>query len=616
MHLNWPRLCLGMIGCGLAIQVPAVADEPAAAYWRVEDVRAGMHGYGKTVMQGTKIERFDAEVLGVQRGVSPGRDVVLMRLSGCGLERTGIIAGMSGSPVYVDDKLVGAVAFAWPFGKDPIAGVTPFEQMVSFAANLDANYRFDQPDRGPQRGSTNNLWDQPFRSFFRPTESIPALGSASIGLSRIRTPLVASGFSPRNLAALGDAMEPMGLLPVHGGELQPEIAAQAAGTALQPGSPLSIALVSGDFDLSSIGTVTHVEGDRVYGFGHPMFSLGRCEFPLMSGFVHTVYPRQSVSFKMGSPVQTLGTIDADVSTCVAGRLGRRPGLVPMEVVVARKGTPAIHKYNVQIVRQPELLPTFVLQTLTAAVDTEGNLPDELTLDFEATVQPKGRRPLLIRDVYSGEFYAGAQAPMAVYNIVPQLVSALVRNPFSPVEIESIRCRTEISDGRHSARIRGIRLDAEVYEPGEKVTAHVELEPFQGAPQRLDLAVPLPKNLPAGTYPILICDSMMSIRAELRNQPHLLVPESLDQLERVLALQVAERRTNLYARVMTREQGVSTAGAALPELPASLAQILTSRRQSGVLPIRTEIVVRRETPWVIEGSQLLSFQVVEDKKFYQ
>src|SRR5207249_3216206 len=163
----------------------------------------------------------------------PGRDMVLCRLSGLELEKTGVIAGMSGSPIYIEGKLLGAVAYAWPFGKEPIAGVTPFSQMHGYVESYEHRDLVEQADK-----------------------------------------------------------------PTRGG-------------------PLAVALVRGDFDLSGIGTVTHIEGHRVYGWGHPFFSLGTCEFPLMTGYIHTIYPRQSVSFKMGSPLRTVGVINADVSTCIA-----------------------------------------------------------------------------------------------------------------------------------------------------------------------------------------------------------------------------------------------------------------------------------------------------------
>ncbi len=594
-------------------------DEPiVAGYWAVEDIKEGMKGYGKTVMHGTEIVKFDVEVLGVQRNSSPGRDTVLVRLSGCRLEHTGIIAGMSGSPVYVEDKLLGAVAFAWPFGKEPIAGVTPFAQMVGFASSLRKDYLADAKGAQPAAVLPNlKLHEYDFRSALL-NKPQPALADPNLvlGMNRIKTPLVMSGFSPNSVQMLSDLIEPMHMMAVSGGRASSDVMAEAAGRPLEPGSPLCVAMVTGDFDISSVGTVTHVEGDRVYGFGHPMFSLGKCEFPLMNGYIHVVYPRQTVSFKMGSPLKTIGVLDTDVSTCVAGRLGKRPHMVPMELSIKRQGQPVPHNYKVEIVPQKELFASMVFSVLTGAIDTEGNLPDELTMKVSTTIQPKGHKPLVVEDVYAGDQYSGQFAPMLAYGIVPNLLNILVRNPFEEVEIESIRTNTEILDSRNSASIERVRLSSDVYEPGDKLVAQVELEPYKGSPQRVDVSLNLPENLPLGVYQMMVCDSINSIRSELRNQPHILQPQNLDQLVRALELQVSERRTNVYLRVMTRDFGVSLEGQAMPNLPHSMAQILTTRRRSGVLPIRTELVSKSETPFVVQGAQVMQFQVVADKKLYQ
>jgi hypothetical protein len=607
----FPALVLGVFAGA------AAAQEPAKGYWAVDDIKEGMKGFGKTVMHGTKIEQFDVEVLGVQRGSSPGRDMVLVRLSGCRLEQTGVIAGMSGSPIYVEGKLLGAVAFAWPFGKEPIAGVTPFAQMVGFASNLRKEYLADAAAPAPAASLPNlKILDSPFRSPLLHAPQ-PALGgnTTGLGLNRIKTPLVASGFAPRSVAMLGELMEPLGMMPVLGGGAAADVLDAAAGEPLQPGSPLSIAMVTGDFDLSGIGTVTHVEGDRVYGFGHPMFSLGKCEFPMMTGYIHVVYPRQTVSFKMGSPLRTVGVIDTDVSTCVAGRLGPRPRMVPMEVTVHRQGQREPHRYKVEIARQKDMFPSMVFAVLGGSIDTEGDLPDELTMKVETTVRPKGLAPLVISDVYSGSQYSGSFAAGAAYGIVPNLINSLVRNPFEEVEIESITSSTVIQEGRTSADVRKLRLRSEVYEPGDRLIAEVELEPYKGAPCSFEITLDLPVGLPVGLYQAVVCDSMTSVRADLRNQPQLLQPENLAQLHRVLALQVAERRTNLYLRVMTRDIGVAQDGQAMPSLPQSFAQMLMSRRRSGSMPIRTELVAKTETPFVVQGAQVLPFAVVADKKLY-
>ena len=232
----------------------ANAGEPdRASYWKIDDVRPGMKGTGQTVMVGTKLEEFGAEVRGVMKGVSPGRDMILCRLSGLNLEHSSIIQGMSGSPIYIDGKLLGAVAFAWEFAKDPIAGVTPFEQMVEFVragdqrlANGAVKTRHVGADLGPSM-----LIDE----FTGQAGPMPASGSLA-GMIPIGTPLAASGFSPRALAFLSDQFRPIGLSPMAGGAATPNIIAEEGDKPLKPGSPLSIAMVIGDFDLSGIGTVT------------------------------------------------------------------------------------------------------------------------------------------------------------------------------------------------------------------------------------------------------------------------------------------------------------------------------------------------------------------------
>lgn len=600
---------------------PVVAqDKPAVnGYWAIEDIKEGMKGSGKTVLHGTKIEEFEVEVLGIQRSSSPGRDIVLVQLKGCDLEDTGIIAGMSGSPVYVDGKLLGAVAYGWSFGKKPIAGVTPFAQMVSYASNLRKEYVADA--RGGRRvGTMPNLrvWDRDFRSLLitQPGHAPLAGSRGMLGLSRIKMPLVASGFSPRSMSTLSLLTESLDMIPVLGGRATGDAVEAAAEAPLEPGSPLSVALVTGDFNLSGIGTVTHVEGDRVYGYGHPMFSLGKCELPLMSGYIHVVYPSQSLSFKMGSPLRTVGVIDTDVSTCIAGHVGQRPRMVPMEVVLKREAYPSPHRYQVQVVRQPELLPSFVYTVLLGAIDTEGNLPDEMTVRLDAVIQPKGHRALKVSNVYSGERYTGFFAPMVIYSIVPNLLNALVRNPFQEIEIESIRCVTEISEGRSSASIRQVRLDSDIYQPGDKLVAKVELDPYKGAPAVAEVSLDLPANLAPGRYQAVVCDALTSIRSALRNRPHMLQPQDMEQLYRVLELQLAPRRQNLYLRVMTRDVGVALKGEAMPNLPRSVAQILSSRRRSGTLPIRNELVATTSTPFVVQGSRALYFTVVQNKKIYQ
>jgi len=278
-------ILLGALLCfSVAGETPQLGPK-ADTYWQVDDVRPGMKGQGKTVMKGTKIESFDAEVLGVLKDTSPGRDMILCRLSGLDLERIGVIAGMSGSPIYVDGKLLGAVAFAWPYGKDPIAGVTPFSQMHAF---VEAFEKRDLAEEGQPKKlglrSPLKIGDHSFDSVtVAAGPDVPDNGGERLWLVPLRTPLAASGFTEHSLSLLRDRLKGTGFVPVQGGATTAKIAEEAKNVPLEPGGPLAVSLIQGDFDLSGIGTVTHIEGNRVYGWGHPFMSLGDCYLPLQTG---------------------------------------------------------------------------------------------------------------------------------------------------------------------------------------------------------------------------------------------------------------------------------------------------------------------------------------------
>jgi len=602
-----------LLACSASVTHPAEPDPKL--YWDVDDVRPGMKGKGQTVMVGTRLEEFGAEVLGVMKGVSPGRDMVLCRLTGCNLEHAGIIQGMSGSPIYIDGKLLGAVAYAWEFAKDPIAGVTPFSQMVQYVRSSDKRIaaEADAPGLAPARAaSLDRLWriDDEGTS---PVDTGPmAVASGGLaGMRPIATPMAASGFSPAALALLGERFRPIGLAPMAGGKAQDKVIAEEGGRPLVPGAPLSVAMVTGDFDLSGIGTVTHVEGDRVYGFGHPMFSLGACQFPMMSGYIHTVYPRASVSMKMGSPLKVVGVLDTDVSTGIAGRIGPKPDMIPLSVKVKTGRYAETRTFRVEIVREPNLLPTLVQTVLTSAVDTEGNLPEELTAHVAATIKVKGYDPILLEDTVSGPRYSGAAGPAAIFGPVAGIVNMLTRNPMAPARIESIDCAVDVVAGRTVAAIESVRLATDRVEPGEKVQAFVTLKPFKGDRKVVEIDLAIPADFPEGAHEATLCDMGGSLRRRFRNEPQLLEARDLDGVLRSIRAQIDLRRTTLSVHVATPDRGLAIAGQALPNLPASARAVFTTGRQTAEPPVRGDLVASLDTPWVVEGGQTIKFTVAKD-----
>jgi hypothetical protein len=608
------RTLLALALTGLASALPA-GPKPTS-YWQVDDVRAGMRGQGRTVMKGTKVESFDAEVLGVLKNTSPGRDMVLCRLSGLDLEKTGVIAGMSGSPIYLEGKLLGAVAYAWPFGKEPIAGVTPFCQMHSYVESYERRDLAEkrQPNRVGLRKpvvadglpfdtvTVSHDYDEP-----QPT------AADGLWMVPLKTPLIASGFTAHSLSLLRRRFEGNGWLPMQGGGIGGKIAEEEKNTPLEPGGPMAVALITGDFDLSGMGTVTHIEGNRVYGWGHPFFSLGTCDFPLMTGYIHTIYPRQSVSFKMGSPLKTVGVVNADVSTCIAGWLDRKTDLLPVRMTVKRDPGDSAKTFQVEVVRQRALLASLVYTALTNSVDMEGELPEELTADLKARVDIEGRDAVVIHDTFSGSSYSGGRAPQALYNQIAGVINLLTYNSHQPVRIKSIECETQILPGRRTADIDTVELSSDTYAPGDTVQATVFVRPYKGPRQRQTVRLKLPNDLPEGSYTAYVCDDLANARYELRDHPPLNNPQTLDQVFQALRVQTGVKRTDLVLRVPIQAVGVALEGKSLPNLPPSMVQILGASRRTGAQTISGALVARQGTDWVVQGSESVRFKVSKNKK---
>lgn len=586
-------------------------------YWKVEDVRAGMKGQGKTVIKGTRVDTFDVEVLGVLFKTKPGRDLVIAKLSGANLEKTGVIAGMSGSPVYINGKLLGAVAYAWPFGKEPIAGITPFIQMHQF---VEAYEKRDlaEKDRPVRIGLRDplKLEGKDFDSItvshgFNGPQPTAADG---LWLVPLRTPVAVSGLSERGIAVLKDSFAPFGLVPMQGGLAGAAVAEKERDVALEPGGVLSIAMITGDFDMSGLGTVTHIEGKRVYGWGHPMMSLGTCDFPMMTGYVHTIMPLQTVSFKVGSPLKTVGVINADVSTCVAGWLDRKPDMLPLTIHVKREDAREGRTFNMQVVRFKDMMGGLIQAALVSSIDMEGEWPDDITASLKLRIEIEGKEPLVLDDVFSGNLFTGPRGPSTLFQQVSLLMNQMNLNPIGVMPVKKIEVHAEIKHGRKTAEIEAVELKSNTYRPGETVEAEVTLRAYRGARHRVPLRLELPDDLPEGFYTLQIGDDLNQARQELRDNPHLLFPRGLDDVYQAMKIITRARRTNLVMRLPTPEVGVSVEGKSLPELPGSMVQIFAGSKRTGVQQIGGSVVARQATEFVLTGPQdSVRIQVTKHKK---
>jgi hypothetical protein len=597
---------------------PMPALPKPETYWSVDDVKAGMKGQGKSVIKGVKVENFDAEVIGVLKNSSPGRDLILCRLSGMNLDKTGVVAGMSGSPIYVQGKLLGAVAYAWAFGKEPIAGVTPFSQMVRFAAAHERREVAKGKNKPARIGLAKPILvdgreyqDVTIADDYRDPQPAAADG---IWMIPLKTPVMTTGMSPRSLAALREQFQQCGLVPMQGGAVSSNIPAEERNISLAPGSALCIAMITGDFDMSGIGTVTHIEGKRVYGFGHPFMGLGGCDLPLMTGYTHAIFPRLSISFKMGSPMRTVGVINADTSTCIAGWLDRQPDMLPLTSTLLREPEGKAQTYQVKIARLRGMIGPLVQAALANSVDMEGNFPEEMSARIKARIEIDGHEPLILDDWFAGPMFVGDRAAQMLYAPLGLLVQQLGANQFETLRCKSIDCTTEVQPGRRTADIETSELASDTLAPGETLKAVVTLRPFKGQRQRIALEVKLPTDLPEGNYTALIGDDLNNARMELRDNPHLAMPQNIEHQFQMLRLQLSAKRTNLVMRVpLSSGAGVAMGGKTLPNLPPSMVQILSSSKRTNTQTIQTALVARSETSWVVQGADTLRFQVTKNKR---
>ena len=346
----------------------------AQPFFPLKDIRPGMHGVGRTVFSGNRIEEFQVEILGVLENVGPHESIILGRLSGGPLAETGVMQGMSGSPVYIDGKLAGAVALAYAWSKEPIAGIRPIEDMVRPTAGDRAAVR---APRTPIALAAN----EPLRAFQAANVSTGAAQMVDIA-----TPLSFGGFTRATLDTFAPQLRALGL--------EPRQAVSSAGKVddamgnpadLHPGSMISVQLLSGDYDVGADGTVTYIDGNRIYAFGHRFLDVGATSLPFARSEVLALIPNTNTSFKLSAAREWMGTIGYDGNTAVSGEFGRRAATVPVSVAVTRSGKP-VESYKMQMVDDPLLSPLLMQMAVFSTIDhterTVGAATVRVTGDIE------------------------------------------------------------------------------------------------------------------------------------------------------------------------------------------------------------------------------------------
>jgi hypothetical protein len=573
-----------------------------------------MEGEGRTVFEGATISSFRVRILGVlENAIGPRHSLVLARLSGGPLAETGVIAGMSGSPVFVDGRLLGAIAYAFPFGKEPIAGITPIAEMLAASnpgAPRAASARLRLPSQTAALAAPLDK-DAVAAAFARPQpglvpgafrgEALPQ-GLAGATLHPLALPLVFSGFEPDTFAWARGVFASMGFAPVMGGG--------AAGSSpgpvpdLAPGAAIGVSLVEGDLDLSVSGTVTHIDQGRVYALGHPFYNLGPTQFPMRKAWVHAVFPSLQVSWKIASALDAIGTLDQDRTTAVSGRLGPLPRM--MGVVVRLRSPRASERVFRFRVAQDELLtPLVTYVSLLSVLQGHERAFGAATLRVEARLALAGGREVRFEDVVASE-----QPAQAAAAVVAGPLAVLAANDFERVAVDELSLTVDAVEGREAATLVRAWLDAPLpLRPGSVVPLRVQLRTRRGETLTETLSLEVPASATGGSYTLLIADASTMDQIEQREMRQAFAPRDLDALVR--ALNKLRPGNRVYARLTRPAGGAVVGGEYLPALPPSVLSVLSSADQgTSVVPLPSAPVWQGEirAPRAVSGWRQLNVPV--------
>lgn len=540
------------------------------------EIRPGMKGVGKTVFDGANVTEFQVEILGVLRNIAPRQSIILARVSGGPLEKTGVLAGMSGSPVYIDGRLVGAVALAFQFSKEPIAGITPIEQMVeSFAEEADS----PQPDTQrqawrfePEAGSSEpRLVALGLPDLLPPAANLSSRvfwGGTEAALVRVETPLVLSGFTPEAVEHFQPQLRALGLVPMQGGGSATDDQTMGDPSRLQPGSMISVQLIRGDLGLSADGTVTLVEGDRIFAFGHRFLSAGPTQIPFAESAVIANIPGYASSFKVSTPGRLLGVIGQDRGSGISGLLGRRARMVPVDLEIASSQRRP-RSYHFEAVNDRFLLPFLVNMAVFSSLGATERMVGESTLQVEQTISLNGLPEVKVENFISGS--ANAPALAAQSAVAP--LTYLMQSELGPVDIQGIRLRIQSTDRRLTQELERVWSDRREVKPGESLELTALLRGQDGAETLQKVTVEIPPSLAPGPVTIAVADGTAIDRMEAGRAGRSFLPKNGQQLVR--AINKLRRNNRLYVRLSRLEPGFVIQGESFPSPPPSVARTLSA-----------------------------------------
>jgi len=590
-----------------------IPPEDAARIMPVSQVRAGMQGYGLTVFKGARVERFDVKVLGVMPGMNMGRPLILVRIGGGELDRRpiNIAEGMSGSPVYIQGRIIGAIAFAGSFAREPIGLVTPIEDML---AAWDPSLPKSPPGMDEPRPLPESIpvGQGRIRAFGITTDPKRASSGGADGTAWFRPltgTVTVSGFSPRTLSLLSAELAGIPLQVREGpGRMDRD------PLPLKEGSAVGFSLVTGDVDVTAVGTVTYRRGDRILAFGHPFLQIGPLEAPMCTAWVHDVFTSYLSSFKLASPVSFVGASTHDLPFAVSARVGHRPAMVPVEVTMRIGERGAVRRFRASVVRHPLVTPLFTRMVALEALSRLRPYPGEGMAVVRTTVKPEGL-DLVER---TNLFFSEADVTSSALEDLNAIVALLQGNRFAPVLPERVSLEVTLYNTRQTAEVERVFTDRSTFRPGESVRVHVQLRPYRSEPVVRTLEVQIPENALDGRAVVVVQGGGSGLgRSASGPAGSQTAPPSsaLEDIRNAVSVRQMLQRfreldanNSLVARIILPSASFTLNGERLIGLSPVMEEALQTAGGTGLRLVRDEVKSVQPTGWVVQGSQMLPITI--------
>ena len=592
--MRYLYLTLAALSCLLPVSAAAVENRVQPQTISVDQIHTGMRGVAYTVFEGVKPEPMEVEVLGVLRNMNgPKGDLILIRLHGTKVEYTGVVAGMSGSPVYLDGKLAGALSFRiGEFSKEPIAGVTPIAEMLEINA-LDSSVPHND-------SATKQNASMPVKTS-GPGEAAPLQDIANY-LKPIETPLVFSGFSEETIRRFAPQFASAGITPVLGaGSVsnvkQPE--------PLQPGSAVSAILVRGDMDIAATCTVTYMDPERLLACGHPLLQYGMVDMPMTKAQILATLPSPMNAFKIVNATEPVGAFVQDRHTGIMGLFGRQPQMIPVTLNI--HGGPADKQFHYEVLNNARLSPVAMMATVFNALRGMNEYGEETTYRLNGRISVNGYPDVALQNMYAPIDGSTPGAALVAMSLGDRF-SRIFDNPYERPNIKGVQLDVDLVKERRFARLENVHTDVSEARPGDEITVEAVLRPYRGERIVRQVRVHVPTSTSKGPLRILVSDGETLDRFR-RSAP--MLNRRFDLASTIALLNKEHYNNSLYVSLLEADPEAMVADKVMPTLPLSVMNVMEGMRGTQEMVVLGESSVNEaSTPldYVVSGAQLLTVSI--------